>query len=114
MTYTALSNMPANVAGSPESGLAARSGPPPAAGPPPWLLGRVASPGPLHAPFCSTRDDYMPPPQELDSAQWRQVLSQARALGPAQLGLSGGEPLLRDDLEDLVGHARQLGFYTNL
>ena len=31
-----------------------------------------------------------------------------------QLGFSGGEPLLRDDLEELVAHARQLGFYTNL
>jgi len=41
-------------------------------------------------------------------------LRQARALGAAQLGFSGGEPLLRDDLETLVGEARKLGFYTNL
>jgi pyrroloquinoline quinone biosynthesis protein E len=31
-----------------------------------------------------------------------------------QLGLSGGEPLMRDDLETIVGEAHQLGFYTNL
>ncbi|MCW5238096.1 pyrroloquinoline quinone biosynthesis protein PqqE [Verminephrobacter eiseniae] len=106
--------MPANVAGSPESGPAALSGPPTAAGPPLWLLAELTYRCPLHCAFCSNPVDYMRHRQELDSAQWRQVLSQARALGAAQLGLSGGEPLLRDDLEDLVGHARQLGFYTNL
>ena len=31
-----------------------------------------------------------------------------------QCGFSGGEPLLRDDLEILIGEARQLGYYTNL
>ena len=35
-------------------------------------------------------------------------------MGAAQLGFSGGEPLLRDDLEELVAEARRLGFYTNL
>jgi pyrroloquinoline quinone biosynthesis protein E len=35
-------------------------------------------------------------------------------MGAVQLGFSGGEPLLRKDLEQLVAHARQLGFYTNL
>ena len=35
-------------------------------------------------------------------------------LGAAQLGFSGGEPLVRDDLEELIGEAHQLGYYTNL
>jgi pyrroloquinoline quinone biosynthesis protein E len=42
------------------------------------------------------------------------VLRQARELGAVQLGLSGGEPLLRDDLESLVGEASSLGYYVNL
>jgi pyrroloquinoline quinone biosynthesis protein E len=42
------------------------------------------------------------------------VLRQARALGAVQLGLSGGEPLLRDDLEVLVKEASTLGYYVNL
>jgi len=42
------------------------------------------------------------------------VLSQAREMGAVQLGLSGGEPLLRDDLEVIVAHAHKLGFYVNL
>ena len=31
-----------------------------------------------------------------------------------QLGLSGGEPLVRDDLEVIVAEAHALGYYTNL
>jgi pyrroloquinoline quinone biosynthesis protein E len=42
------------------------------------------------------------------------VFTEARALGVLQLGLSGGEPLLRRDLELLVGHAREVGLYTTL
>jgi PqqA peptide cyclase len=42
------------------------------------------------------------------------VLRQGREMGAVQLGLSGGEPLLRDDLEIIVAEARRLGYYTNL
>ncbi len=42
------------------------------------------------------------------------MLNEARALGSVQLGLSGGEPLSRDDLEPIVAEAHRLGFYTNL
>ena len=42
------------------------------------------------------------------------VLNEARALGSVQCGFSGGEPLLRDDLEILVAEAHRLGFYVNL
>jgi pyrroloquinoline quinone biosynthesis protein E len=42
------------------------------------------------------------------------VLREARALGSVQLGLSGGEPLMREDIEVIVAEAHRLGFYTNL
>ena len=42
------------------------------------------------------------------------VLNQGREMGAAQLGLSGGEPLLRDDLEVIVQEGRKLGYYINL
>ena len=42
------------------------------------------------------------------------VLSEARAMGAVQLGLSGGEPLTRRDLPDIIRHARHLGYYINL
>jgi pyrroloquinoline quinone biosynthesis protein E len=35
-------------------------------------------------------------------------------MGAVQLGLSGGEPLTRPDLPELVRYARELGYYTNL
>ena len=43
-----------------------------------------------------------------------QALRDARKLGALQLGISGGEPLLRDDIEDIVIEAKKLGYYSNL
>jgi pyrroloquinoline quinone biosynthesis protein E len=83
-------------------------------GPPLWLLAELTYRCPLHCVFCSNPTDYALGRDELDTTQWLDVLRQARALGAAQLGLSGGEPLLRDDLEEIVAEARRLGFYTNL
>jgi pyrroloquinoline quinone biosynthesis protein E len=51
---------------------------------------------------------------ELPTADWKRVLSQARELGVLQLGLSGGEPLVRGDVEELAAHAHGLGLYTTL
>src|SRR6267143_777936 len=51
---------------------------------------------------------------ELTSDEWKRVFTQARELGVLQLGLSGGEPLARRDLEELAAHAHQLGLYTTL
>jgi pyrroloquinoline quinone biosynthesis protein E len=79
-----------------------------------WLLAELTYRCPLHCPFCYNPVDYAGQGEELSTAQWIEVMRQARALGSAQLGFSGGEPLLRDDLEELVGEGRRLGFYTNL
>ena len=49
--------------------------------------------------------------QELATEDWLRVLREARALGAVQLGLSGGEPLMRDDLEIIVAEAHTLGYY---
>src|SRR5690606_12559910 len=51
---------------------------------------------------------------ELSTDDWLRVLREARALGAVQLGLSGGEPLARDDLEQIVAEAHTLGYYVNL
>jgi pyrroloquinoline quinone biosynthesis protein E len=82
--------------------------------PPLWLLAELTYKCPLHCVFCSNPVDHASHGDELDTANWKRVLAEARALGAVQLGFSGGEPLLRDDLEALVAHARGLGFYTNL
>jgi pyrroloquinoline quinone biosynthesis protein E len=58
--------------------------------------------------------DFAAQQNELPTADWIRVLREARALGAVQLGLTGGEPLGREDLEVLVAEAHQLGYYTNL
>lgn len=82
--------------------------------PPLWLLAEVTYRCPLHCAFCYNPVDYAKTHQELSTEDWIRVLRESRALGAAQLGLSGGEPLLRDDLEEIVREARSLGYYSNL
>ena len=83
-------------------------------GPPLWLLAELTYECPLHCPYCSNPVNLGSREQECDTDTWLRVLSEARAMGAVQLGFSGGEPLLRKDLEVLVKHASDLGFYTNL
>jgi pyrroloquinoline quinone biosynthesis protein E len=83
-------------------------------GPPLWLLLELTYRCPLHCVFCYNPTDFANSGPELTTADWIRVLREARALGAVQLGLSGGEPLVRDDLEEIVGEAHALGFYINL
>jgi pyrroloquinoline quinone biosynthesis protein E len=69
---------------------------------------------PLRCAYCSNPVALERHERELDTATWRRVFREAEALGVVQLNLSGGEPLLRDDLEDLVEEARACQLYTNL
>ena len=84
------------------------------AAPPYWLLAELTYRCPLHCVFCYNPVNYDSIKNELTTAEWFDVMQQARAMGAVQLGFSGGEPLLRDDLEELVAEAHRLGFYTNL
>src|SRR5580704_1921986 len=86
----------------------------PRPGPPLWLLLELTYRCPLHCAFCYNPTDFARSDAELDTDDWLRVLREARALGAVQLGLSGGEPLARDDLEIIVEEAHRLGFYTNL
>ena len=79
-----------------------------------WLLAELTYACPLQCPYCSNPLDFHRHKHELITEEWLDVLRQARALGAAQLGLSGGEPLVRRDLEALIRGARELGYYTNL
>jgi PqqA peptide cyclase len=83
-------------------------------GPPLWLLAELTYRCPLHCVFCYNPLDFARPADELSTDDWLRVLRQGRELGAVQCGLSGGEPLLRDDLEIIVAEARRLGYYTNL
>ncbi|MGF1525784.1 MAG: pyrroloquinoline quinone biosynthesis protein PqqE [Candidatus Competibacterales bacterium] len=92
----------------------ASSSNPGAIGPPLWLLAELTYACPLQCPYCSNPVDYANHGAELDTDAWLKVLGEARALGAVQLGLSGGEPLVRRDLETLVAEAHRLGYYSNL
>ncbi len=82
--------------------------------PPRWLLAELTYACPLQCPYCSNPVDFARYKEELTTEDWKRVLSQAREMGAVQLGFSGGEPLTRRDLEELVAHARRLGYYSNL
>ncbi len=83
-------------------------------GPPLWLNLELTYRCPLHCVFCYNPTDFAATGAELGTEEWIRVLREARAAGAVQLGLSGGEPLVRDDLEAIVAEAHRLGFYTNL
>jgi len=79
-----------------------------------WLLAELTFRCPLQCPYCSNPVEIAKYQDELDTADWIRVLREARKMGAAQLGLSGGEPLVRNDLEEIIAEARQLGYYSNL
>ena len=82
--------------------------------PPRWLLAELTYSCPLQCPYCANPIDFARIKSELNTEDWLRVLSEARAMGAVQLGFSGGEPLVRPDLTELVKHARQLGYFSNL
>ena len=83
-------------------------------GPPLWLLAELTYRCPLHCVFCYNPVNFAQTASELSTDDWLRVLREARAAGSVQCGFSGGEPMVRDDLEVLVAEAHRLGFYTNL
>ena len=83
-------------------------------GMPLWLVVELTYKCPLKCPWCSNPVDFERYRNELSTEEWKDVLRQGRALGALQLGFTGGEPMLRPDLEELVGEADRLGYYTNL
>lgn len=79
-----------------------------------WLLAELTYACPLQCPYCSNPTNMAGIGAELSTEDWFKVLREARVLGAAQLGLSGGEPLVRRDLEAIVAEAARLGYYSNL
>lgn len=99
---------------APETTPSAQAAPADRPGPPLWLLAELTYRCPLHCVFCFNPVDYAQSGRELSTEEWLRVLRQGRELGAVQCGFSGGEPMLRDDLEQLVAQAHRLGYYTNL
>ena len=96
------------------------------------LLAEITYRCPLHCPYCSnpvavsavqkrtagptalrTAHSYANN-SELTTEEWKRVIREAAALGVLQIGFSGGEPLARRDLVELIRAAREAKLYTNL
>ncbi|MEJ2870585.1 pyrroloquinoline quinone biosynthesis protein PqqE [Actinomycetospora sp. OC33-EN08] len=78
------------------------------------LLAELTYRCPLACAYCSNPTELAAYRDELDTAEWQRVITEAAELGALQCHLSGGEPLLRRDLADLVRTAAEQGLYTNL
>ncbi|OUI83794.1 pyrroloquinoline quinone biosynthesis protein PqqE [Acetobacter tropicalis] len=82
--------------------------------PPMSLLAELTHRCPLQCPYCSNPLKLDVRAGELETAEWKRVLEEAAAMGVLQVHFSGGEPMARPDLPELVAHAVGLGLYTNL
>ncbi|TDD59492.1 pyrroloquinoline quinone biosynthesis protein PqqE [Kribbella antibiotica] len=82
--------------------------------PPLSLTAELTHRCPLHCGYCSNPIELLTRDQELDTATWREVLTQAHDIGVLQVHFSGGEPLGRKDLAELIEHTAGLGAYVNL
>ncbi|HJU31291.1 MAG TPA: pyrroloquinoline quinone biosynthesis protein PqqE [Hyphomicrobiaceae bacterium] len=85
-----------------------------AIGPPIGLLAELTHRCPLQCPYCSNPLALERAGAELPTETWLDVLEQAAGLGVLQLHLSGGEPTVRRDLEEIVAQAARVGLYSNL
>ena len=79
----------------------------PVPGPPLGMLAELTHRCPLQCPYCSNPVKLLKADAELDTDTWLDVFSQAASLGMLQVHLSGGEPTLRQDLEEFVSILRR-------
>jgi len=78
------------------------------------LIAEITHRCPLHCVYCSNPLKLTSRKEELATADWLRVFNEAAALGVLHLHLTGGEPLARPDLAEMIESARKSGLYTNL
>lgn len=82
--------------------------------PPMALLAEITHRCPLKCPYCSNPLELERASAEMSTDDWKRLLDQAAAIGVLQIHFSGGEPLARRDLVELVRHAAGLELYSNI
>jgi pyrroloquinoline quinone biosynthesis protein E len=82
--------------------------------PPMGLIAEITHRCPLQCPYCSNPLALEPARAELPTETWLRVLDEAAAMGVLQCHFTGGEPMARRDLAQLVQRASSQGMYTNL
>ena len=78
------------------------------------LIAEVTHRCPLHCVYCSNPTQLTAAGNELSTKEWINVFRQAGKLGMLHAHFTGGEPLARADLTELIAAARAAGLYTNL
>ena len=78
------------------------------------LIAEVTHRCPLHCVYCSNPVQLAGTASELSTEEWTSVFRQAGKLGMLHAHFTGGEPLARTDLTELIAAARAAGLYTNL
>src|SRR5712675_1387289 len=78
------------------------------------LIAEITHRCPLHCVYCSNPLEMAAVSSELSTAQWIDIFQQAGKLGMLHAHFTGGEPLARPDLTELIAAARSAGLYTNL
>src|SRR5438270_10344446 len=77
-------------------------------------IGKVTHRCPLHCVYCSNPMELAGTQAELSTEEWASVFQQSGKLGMLHAHFTGGEPLARPDLTELIAAARAAGLYTNL
>lgn len=78
------------------------------------LIAELTHRCPLHCVYCSNPVELQKSALELSTDEWQRVFREAAGLGSLHVHLTGGEPLARKDIVELVAGARTAGLYTNL
>ena len=78
------------------------------------LLAELTYRCPLQCPYCSNPLEIARADNELTTVEWQDLMRQAADLGVLQVHLSGGEPCVRRDLEEILRTCVEVGLYSNL
>jgi pyrroloquinoline quinone biosynthesis protein E len=78
------------------------------------LIAELTHRCPLHCVYCSNPIELAAVSSELNTQEWIDVFRQAGRMGMLHAHFTGGEPLARADLRELMAGARAAGLYTNL
>jgi PqqA peptide cyclase len=78
------------------------------------LIAELTHRCPLHCVYCSNPVSLTGRDRELGTNDWSRVLQEAAELGVLQVDFTGGEPLARPDLGEIIRAARAAGLYANL
>jgi pyrroloquinoline quinone biosynthesis protein E len=78
------------------------------------LIAEVTHRCPLHCVYCSNPLELAGAQSELSTEEWASIFQQSGKLGMLHAHFTGGEPLARTDLTELISAARAAGLYTNL